>query len=35
MLQTQSDKASAIRTFAEQLSLFTDSLAGSDQALRR
>ncbi|KQW46876.1 virulence factor Mce [Nocardioides sp. Root1257] len=34
VLQTQSDKASAIRTFAQQLSLFTGSLAGSDKDLR-
>jgi phospholipid/cholesterol/gamma-HCH transport system substrate-binding protein len=35
VLRTQSDKAGAVRTFAEQLSLFTDSLAGSDKALRQ
>ena len=34
VLKTQSDKASAIRTFAQQLSLFSGSLAGSDKALR-
>jgi phospholipid/cholesterol/gamma-HCH transport system substrate-binding protein len=34
VLATQVDKASAIRTFAQQLSLFSDSLAGSDKALR-
>ncbi|WP_028643322.1 MCE family protein [Nocardioides sp. URHA0020] len=35
VLRTQADKASAVRTFAQQLSLFTDSLAGSDRALRQ
>jgi phospholipid/cholesterol/gamma-HCH transport system substrate-binding protein len=34
VLKTQVDKASAIRTFAQQLSLFTGSLAGSDKDLR-
>jgi phospholipid/cholesterol/gamma-HCH transport system substrate-binding protein len=34
VLRTQADKASAIRTFAEQLSLFSGSLAGSDKDLR-
>ena len=34
VLRTQVDKASAIRTFAQQLSLFTGTLAGSDQDLR-
>jgi phospholipid/cholesterol/gamma-HCH transport system substrate-binding protein len=34
VLKTQADKASAIRTFAQQLSLFSDSLAGSDKDLR-
>jgi phospholipid/cholesterol/gamma-HCH transport system substrate-binding protein len=34
VLRTQSDKASAIRTFAQQLSLFSGTLAGSDKALR-
>lgn len=33
--RTQADKASAIRTFARQLSLFSGTLAGSDRALRR
>lgn len=35
VLRTQADKASAIRTFARQLSLFSGTLAGSDRALRR
>ncbi|MDF1606025.1 MlaD family protein [Nocardioides sp. YIM 152315] len=35
VLQTQADKASAIRTFADQLSLFSGTLAGSDKALRQ
>jgi phospholipid/cholesterol/gamma-HCH transport system substrate-binding protein len=34
VLQTQVDEASAIRTFAQQLSLFSGSLAGSDKAVR-
>jgi phospholipid/cholesterol/gamma-HCH transport system substrate-binding protein len=34
VLRTQVDKASAIQTFARDLSLFSGSLAGSDQALR-
>lgn len=34
VLRTQVDKASAIRTFARDLSLFSGSLAGSDPALR-
>jgi phospholipid/cholesterol/gamma-HCH transport system substrate-binding protein len=34
VLRTQADKASAIRTFAQQLSLFSGSLAGSDKDLR-
>lgn len=34
VLQGQVDKASAIRTFARDLSLFSGSLAGSDEALR-
>ena len=34
VLKTQADKASAIRTFAQQLSLFSGSLAGSDKDLR-
>ena len=34
VLRTQVDEASAIRTFAQQLSLFSGSLAGSDKALR-
>ena len=34
MLQSQVDKASAIQTFARDLSLFSGSLAGSDEALR-
>ena len=34
VLQSQVDKASAIRTFARDLSLFSGSLAGSDRALR-
>ena len=35
VLRTQVDKASAIRTFARELSLFSGSLAGSDPALRQ
>jgi phospholipid/cholesterol/gamma-HCH transport system substrate-binding protein len=35
VLSTQVDKASAISTFAQQLSLFSDTLAGSDPALRK
>lgn len=35
VLNSQLDKASAIRTFARELSLFSGSLAGSDPALRR
>ena len=35
VLRTQVDKASDIRTFAQQLSLFSGTLAGSDQDLRR
>ena len=35
VLRTQADKAGAIRTFAQQLSLFSGSLAGSDKALRQ
>ena len=35
VLQGQVDSASAIRTFAQQLSLFSGSLAGSDAALRQ
>jgi phospholipid/cholesterol/gamma-HCH transport system substrate-binding protein len=35
VLQGQVDSASAIRTFAQQLSLFSGSLAGSDKALRQ
>ena len=34
VLTSQLDKASALRTFARELSLFSGSLAGSDQALR-
>ena len=34
MLKTQVDRPSAIRTFAQQLSLFSGSLAGSDKDLR-
>ena len=34
VLQGQVDKASAIRTFARNLALFTDTLAGSDRDLR-
>lgn len=34
VLQTQVDQASALRTFARQLSLFSGTLAGSDAALR-
>lgn len=35
VLRGQRDSASAIRTFARDLSLFSDSLAGSDAALRK
>lgn len=35
VLQTQSDKASAIRSFAKNLSLFSGTLAGSDADLRK
>jgi phospholipid/cholesterol/gamma-HCH transport system substrate-binding protein len=35
VLQGQVDKASAIRTFARDLSLFSGTLAGSDRALRQ
>lgn len=35
VLQTQSDKSSAIRSFAKDLSLFSGTLAGSDQDLRK
>jgi phospholipid/cholesterol/gamma-HCH transport system substrate-binding protein len=35
VLQTQSDKSSAIRSFAKNLSLFSGTLAGSDQDLRK
>ena len=35
VLQTQADKESAIRTFARDLALFTDTLAGSDEDLRQ
>ena len=34
VLRSQVDKASAIRTFARDLSLFSGTLAGSDEALR-
>lgn len=35
VLNSQLDKASALRTFARELSLFSGSLAGSDPALRK
>lgn len=35
VLRAQADSASAIRTFARDLSLFSGTLAGSDKALRR
>jgi phospholipid/cholesterol/gamma-HCH transport system substrate-binding protein len=35
VLQSQVDKASAIQTFARDLSLFSGTLAGSDEALRQ
>jgi phospholipid/cholesterol/gamma-HCH transport system substrate-binding protein len=35
VLRTQAASGSAIRNFASQLSLFSDSLAGSDKALRK
>ena len=35
VLQTQLDESSAIRSFAKDLSLFTDTLAGHDASLRK